>query len=288
MKALIILVLASMVFGAGGYFTYEMFIHPKVALEEEKHLPPLPPPPDPSLPDFERAVAVRENGTLLEAREALSAFVEHNPQSTKIDEARDLLGEVNTAIFLSPVAAPEKEAYIVQRNDVIGRVAMRMHTSAELLMRANNLPSAMLHIGQKLTVSQGEFSLVISRKTDKVVLLNKGRFFKQYTVRSWPPIHAKKAIAGRKAPPPMPKQAGKVTEKLAWFNGARVLFSDKGYVNATHWIQINIPGCTLYGDPGTSADAANAKPPGGGIALPPDAPAELAAILNKGAPVTLE
>jgi len=287
-KALIILVLAAMIFGAGGYFTYEMFIHPKVALEREKELPPPPPPPDPSVPDFEKAAAVRQNGTLLEAREALSAFVEHNPQSSKIDDARDLLGDVNTAIFLSPIAAPEKEVYIVQKNDVIGRVALRMHTSAELLMRANNLQSSMLRIGQKLSVSPGEFSLVISRKTDKVVLLNKGRFFKQYAVRSWPPIHAKKAAAAHKASPPLPKQMGKVIDKLAWLNGARVLYSDKGYINATHWIQINIPGCTLYGDPVANADAPNAKPPSGGIMLPPDAPAELAALLSKGAPVTLE
>jgi len=287
-KALIILVLASMVFGAGGYFTYEMFIHPKAALEAEKLLPLPPPPPDPSMPDFEKAVDVRRNGTLLEAREALSAFVEHNPQSSKIDDARDLLGEVNTAIFLSPVAAPEKEAYIVQRNDVISRVAVRMHTSSELLMRANNLQSAMLRIGQKLSVSPGEFSLVISRRTDKVIRLNKGRFFKQYAIRSWPPIHAKKAATSRKASAPLPKRVGKVTEKFAWLNGARVIFSDKGYINATHWIQINIPGCTLYGDPGANADAPNAKPPGGGIVLSPDAPGELAAMLNKGAPVTLE
>lgn len=287
MKALIILVLAVMVFGAGGYFTYEMFIHPKVALEKEKELPLPPPPPDLSIADFEKAVTVRQTGTLLEAREALSSFVEHNPQSTKIEDARDLLGDVNTAIFLSPVAAPEKEAYIVQKNDVIGRVAMRMHTSAELLMRSNNLQGAMLRIGQRLTVSPGEFSLVISRKSDKVVLLNKGRFFKQYAIRSWPPIHAKKVATGRKAPP-LPKQMGKVTDKLAWLNGARVLYSDKGYINATHWIQINIPGCTLYGDPGANANAPDAKPPGGGIMLPPDAPGELAAMLNKGAPVTLE
>jgi LysM repeat protein len=287
-KALIIIVLFFMVFGAGGYFTYEMFIHPKVALEHEKELPQPPPPPDPSIPDFEKAVAVRQSGTLLEARDALSEFVEHNPQSSKIDEARDLLGEVNTAIFLSPVAAPEKEVYIVQKNDVIGRVATRMHTSAELLMRANNLQNSMLRIGQKLTVSPGEFSLLISRKTDKVTLLNKGRFFKQYAIRSWPPIHAKKALPGHKAPPPLPKQAGKVSDKSAWLNGARVLFSDKGYINATHWIQISIPGCTLYGDPGANVDAPNAKPPGGGIVLSPDAPGELSAMLNKGAPVTLE
>jgi LysM repeat protein len=262
-KALIILVLAFMVFGAGGYFTYEMFIHPKVALEQEKGMPLPPLPPDPALPDFEKAVDVRRNGTLLEAREALSAFVEHNPQSSKIEEARDLLGEVNTAIFLSPVAAPEKEVYIVQKNDVLSRVAARMHTSAELLLRANNLQTTMLRIGQKLTISPGDFALVISRKTDKVVLLNKGRFFK-------------------------PKLVGKVTDKIAWLNGARVIFSDKGYINATHWIQINIPGCTLYGDPGANANAPNAKPPAGGIVLSPDAPAELAAMLNKGSPVTLE
>jgi LysM repeat protein len=286
-KALIILVLAFMVFGAGGYFTYEMFIHPKVALEQEKQLPEPPPPPDPSLPDFEKAAAVRRDGTLLEAREALSAFVEHNPQSSRIEDARDLLGEVNSAIFLSPVAAPEKEVYIVQKGDVLSRVASHMHTSAELLMRANNLQSAMLRIGQRLTVSPGEFSLVISRKSDKVVLLNKGRFFKQYAIRSWPPLHAKKAVGGHKAPP-LPKQVGKVTDKLAWLNGARVLFSDKGYINATHWIQISIPGCTLYGDPGANVDAPNAKPPGGGIVLSPDAPGELAAMLNKGAPITLE
>jgi len=287
-KALIILVLAIMVFGAGGYFTYELFIHPKVALEEEKQLPEPPPPPDPSIPDFEKAVAVRRDGTLLEARDALTAFVEHNPQSSRIEEARDLLGEVNSAIFLSPVAAPEKEVYIVQKNDVIGRVAMRMHTSAELLMRANNLQNSMLRIGQRLTVSPGEFSVVISRKTDRVILLNKGRFFKQYTIRSWPPMHAKKAATGHKGAPVLPKQMGKVTDKLAWLNGNRVLFSDKGYINATHWIQINIPGCTLYGDPGANVNAPDAKPPGGGIVLSPDAPSELAAMLNKGAPVTLE
>jgi LysM repeat protein len=286
-KALIILVLALMVFGAGGYFTYELFIHPKVALEEEKKLPLPPPPPDPSLPDFEKAVDVRQKGTLLDARDALSAFVEHNPQSSKIDDAKDLLGDINTTIFLSPVAAPEKETYIVQKNDVISRVALKMHTSAELLMRANNLQTSMLRIGQRLIVSPGEFSVVISRKTDKVVLLNKSRFFKQYAIRSWPPIHAKKVAAGHKAPP-LPKQVGKVTEKLAWLNGARVLFSDKGYINATHWIQINIPGCTLYGDPGANVNAPEARPPGGGIMLSPDAPGELAAILNKGTPVTLE
>jgi LysM repeat protein len=286
-KAIFLIALALLVFGAGGYFSYEMFIHPKVELEKEKQMPQAPAPPDPSVPDYEKAVAVRQTGTLLEARSALMAFVEHNPQSSKIDDAKELLGDINTTIFLSPIAAPEKQIYIVKKGDVVSRVAKAMHTSVELLLRANHLQNSMLRIGQKLAVSPGEFSLVISRKSDKVILLEKGRFFKQYPIRSWPPIHAKKTLPSRKGAP-LPKLAGKVTDKIAWLNGARVLFSDKGYANATHWIQISIPGCTLYGEPETNDTSPTAKPPSGGIALAPDALPELAAMLNKGAPVTLE
>lgn len=288
MKAILLLALALLVFGAGGYFTYEMFIHPKVALEKEKLMPPEPAPPDPSIPDYEKAVAVRQTGTLIEARNALAAFVEHNPQSSKIDDAKELLGDINTTIFLSPIAAPEKEVYVVKKGDVVSRVAKTMHTSVELLLRANNLQNSMLRIGQKLTVSPGDFSLLISRKSDKVVVLEKGRFFKQYAIRSWPPTQAKKAAPVRKGAAPLPKQMGKVVEKIAWLNGARVLYSDKGYANATHWIQISIPGCTLYGETGANDTSPTARPPNGGIALAPDATSELAAMLNKGAAVTLE
>ena len=281
MKALIIIFLTFAVFGGAALVGYKMFVQPQVALKTEKAAPPTPTPPDPTLPEFNKAVAVRKNGKMIEARDALYAFIEHNPQSSKIEQAKDILGEINTDIFLSTIAAPEKEVYIVQKGDVITRVANKLKTTGELIVRANNLQNSMLRIGQKLSVSPAEFSLYISHKTNKVTVLNKGRFFKQYSVLEWPPMAVKKTAAGAKPE----KKMGKVTDKLSWLNGSRVTFMEKGYLNSSHWIQINIPGCTLHSV--ASEDSAQ-KPPGGGIRLTPDALDELDAMLAKGDPVTLE
>lgn len=289
MKVLFLIVLAIAILGTGAWFTYDMFIQPKQALQKEKSLPPPPPPPDPTLPEFEKVKAVKQAGKLLEAREALAGFVERYPESSRIDEAKNLLGDINTDLFLSTRPAPEKQIYIVHGGDVITRVAGKLKVTPELLMRANRLEGTMLRIGQKLTVAPADFSVVISRKKDRVTLLNKGRFFKQYAIRSWPPLHAKKELAAGQKTPPLPKQAGKVRNKVAWLDGQRAAFTDKGYWNAKFWIEINIPGCTLYPDPGEGApEKPDTKPSNGGIALAPEALTELGALLSKDDPVTLE
>jgi LysM repeat protein len=283
-KALIILFLTLGIFGGAAYVTYKMFVQPQILLKQEKLAPATPRPPDPTVPEFNRCVAIRKSGKVVEARDAFYSFIEHYPESSKIEDAKNLLGEMNTDIFLSTMAAPEKQVYIVQKGDVISRVAGHLKTPGELIVRANNLQGPMLRIGQKLAYSPGEFSLVISRKLDKVTVLNKGKFFKQYAVLEWPPAHAKKTTTTTKGAPPV-KIAGKVTEKISWLNGVRVTFMEKGYINSTHWIQINIPGCTLHS---VAEENSTQKPPGGGIRLTPDALDELDALLAKGDPVTLE
>ncbi|HSI10782.1 MAG TPA: LysM peptidoglycan-binding domain-containing protein [Chthoniobacter sp.] len=283
MKALIILFLTIAVFGGAALVGYKFFIQPQIALKKEKDLPPPPAPPDPTVPEFNKCVAVRKSGKVVEARDALYSFIEHYPESSKIDDAKNLLGDLNTDIILSTMAAPEKQIYIVQKGDVIGRVASRNKTTGELLMRANNLQGPMLRIGQKLSIAPADFSLVISRKHEKVTVLNKGRFFKQYPVLEWPPAYAKKTGPTIKVAA-ADKKAGKVTDKISWLNGTRVTFMEKGYLNSTHWIQINIKECTLH----SVAEEHGQKPTGGGIRLTPDALDELDAILAKGDPVTLE
>lgn len=290
MKALFLIALTLAIFGTGGFVAYEMFWVPKKALEAEKAQPPPPPPPDPTVPEFEKAKAVRKTGKILEAREALTAFVERYPESSKIDDAKFLLGNINTDLWLSTRPAPEKELYIVQRGDVINRVANKLKVTPELLMRANNMEGTMLRIGQKITVGPADFSLIISRKKDKVTVLNKGRFFKQYPVLSWPAQHAKKALpAGQKAGPPAAKVVGKVRDKVAYVNGQRVIYTDKGYWSARFWIEINIAGCTLYPDPGPGVpDGPGVRPLNGGISLDQEALTELGALLSKDDPVTLD
>ena len=278
MKALVLLLLACAIAGGVYYFADELFLKPERLLKEEKLRPPEPPPPDPTLPEFEKAVKAHQAGKLVEARTALEFFIEHFPESSKIEDARDLLGEVNTRIMFSPMPSPEKQLYVVRSGDVLNRVAAKTKSTAELIMRSNNLSGTMLRIDQKLWVPPTQFSITISRKRNKVVLFRANKFFKQYPIRSWPAV-------AKKAGPPQ-KHTGRVTERIAWFEGQRVIFIDKGYSQATHWIQLSIPGYTLYGE--LPADDPKPQKPPSGITIAPEAAAELAAMLSKNDPVSIE
>ena len=165
MKALFALCFAIVVFGTGGYFTWKLYVKPQQELQMEKQARPPPAPPDPTIPEFEKCVELQQSAKLIEARTAFTDFVERYPESTKIDDAKHRLGEINSYIFLSTYPAPEKPTYTVQKNDVITKVAAKMRTTPEFIMRANDLHGTMLRIGQTLTVAPADFSLVIDRRT---------------------------------------------------------------------------------------------------------------------------
>ena len=287
-KTLVILALAAAVFGGAAYYTYELFLRPQDELKQEKLAPATPPPPDPSLPDFAKAVATLQTGDLLAARESFYRFVEQNPHSLKLDAAKEYLGNINTDLFLSTKPAPEKQVYVVKRGDVLNRVAHVTKTTPELIMRANGLSNIMLRIDQRLYYTPAEFTLVVDKKNKKVVLLNRGKFFKQYPITTLPTPHA----SAKKATPanaPLQKQAAKVLEKIAWGpSGARIIFTDKEYAQANFWVSLTVPGNTIYGDPDPASGEKPNKPPTGGIGVAPEAVAELAIMLNKGATVTIE
>lgn len=296
MKFLVVLLLAGIVFGTGGYFTWKLFVEPQQKLKDEKQMGPPAPPPDPTLPEFAKCVELQQSAKLVEARAAFMDFIERYPQSSKTEEAKNRVGGINSYIFLSTYSAPEKISYTVQKNDVINRVAVKMHTTPELILKANDLHGFMLRIGERLTVSPAEFSVTIDRRNHKVVLMNFGKFFKQYPIMDGAGMKggqpATPAPGKTAAPTPrQPKIGGRVTEEIAWNKGQRVTPFDKdkgeAYAEADHWIVISPSGHSLYTDHGSDAPPAT-KPPGGGYGLEPEAMQELAAMLNKNTPVTIE
>src|SRR5207247_2895383 len=113
---------------------------------------------DMSLPEFEAAAKLRQEGKLTEARSALTLFIQKYPSGLHVEEAKDLLGEVNIDILLSSYPSPEKEDYIVKSGDVLAKIARKLKTTPELIMRMNNLSGTMLHIGEHLLISHPDFS----------------------------------------------------------------------------------------------------------------------------------
>ena len=154
MKWIFAFFLAVAIFGSAAYFSYKIFIRPELVMREEKKAAALPhPTPDVSLPEFEAARKLKDEGKLVEARSAFTALIQKYPSGLHVGEAQDLLGEINTSILLSDYPSPEKEQYIVRSGDVLARVAQKLKSTPELIMRTNNLSSTMLRIGQRLLVS---------------------------------------------------------------------------------------------------------------------------------------
>ena len=278
MKWLFVLLLALMIFGGAAWFGYNTFVKEEIAVKKEQRGEVTPAPtPDIGLPEFQAAAQLRQEGKSAEARDALIAFIQKYPAGLHVEEAKDLLGEVNVDILLSRYPSPEKTEYVVRSGDVLAKIARKLKTTPELIMRMNNMSGTMLHIGEHLLISHPDFSLVIQRKANLVVLLNHGAFFKQYHVRE------------AKLPPKQPsKIAGKVAETMAWKDGKRIGIGSKDYLTTTRWIRIaGAAGYTLYSMPDSAHPNLDQPPPPVGLGLAASDVEELSSLVNNRTPVTI-
>lgn len=275
-KALIILVLVAAL-GAGAFGAYYvLFLRPQQADARDRAAfsqARAQPTPDPSTPEFEKARELRRQRNYPEARKALEEFLSRYPDSTHRAEAEALLGEINVNELLSPGPGPEKQEYIVQRGDVLDRVAHKTKSSSELIFRANNLERTMLQIGQKLQVPQVDFSVEVHLREKKLVLLNHGAFFRSYPI-----------LESRPLPKKTKEIRTKVFEKLAFRDNHRVSFGAKDYPDSLRSISLAAqPGYTIAGrneDPMAKASTA-------GIILSAADAEEVHTLVSPGTPVLL-
>src|SRR5438034_8483147 len=278
MKWLFVLLLALIMFGGAAWFGYNTFVKEEIAVKKEQRGEVTPPPSvDISLQEGQSRLQLRQDGKQTEARDALVAFIQKDPSGKHLDEARDVLGEINIDILLSRHPSPEKIDYVVKSGDVLAKIARKLKTTPELIMRMNNMSSTMLHIGEHLLISHPEFSMVIQRKANLVVLLNHGAFFKQYHVRE-----AK--LPGKQSA----KISAKVAETMAWKDGKRVGVGSKEYLSSTRWIRLaGASGYTLYSVPDSAHPNLDQPPPPAGLGLAASDLEELSSLVKNGLAVTI-
>jgi LysM repeat protein len=276
MKWLFVLFLAIIIFGGAAWFGYNFVFKEDIQVAKEQRGEVTPEPRiDLTLPEFEAAAKLRQEGKIPEARAALTAFIQKYPSSPSADAAKDLLGEVNISIFLSRTPSPEKEEYIVKPGDVLAKVARKVKSTPELIMRMNNMSGTMLHIGEHLLISHPDFAIVIQRKPKLLVLLNHGGFFKQY--------HIQEEKLPARAPA---KVTTKVAEVMAWRDGKRVGFGTKEFIGSTRWVRLANQSYTIYSVP-DSAHQVVQPPPPQGVGLAAADAEELSSLVNNKTSVTI-
>ncbi|MEP6809107.1 MAG: LysM peptidoglycan-binding domain-containing protein [Chthoniobacterales bacterium] len=278
MKWLFALLLAVVIFGSAAFFGYHIILKPELAVRAERSGEvPAEPRVDISLPEFQAAAKLRQEGKLAEARTALTGFLQKYPNSQHSDEAKDVLGEINMSILLSKYPTPEKQDYVVKRGDVLARVAAKTKTTPELIMRTNNLSGTMLHTGDHLMISHPDFSLFIQRKEKSIVLLDKGAFFKRY-----------RAHTVQLTPKQPPRLSTRVAETMAWRDGKRVGFGTKEYLGSARWIRLAAPGYILFTQPSAGTpEPGGVPPPPNGFAMSQADVEELSGLVNAKTAVTI-
>jgi hypothetical protein len=266
--------LATAVFGGGAYFAYTLFIEPDQNLKKEAAFGTPPPPPDATIPEYERIRQLKDSHQWQDARAGYEHFIETYPASTEQEAARDDLGEINIAIYFSGGPSPDKDAYLIKPGDTLARIQRTLKASGDVIMRSNGITDPRhLRVGDTLYVPHPDFSLLIDRKTELVILYNHARFFKQYHPAKWT------APVIRGNPPPA---AGKIVEVASFKNGLRVTFGSPDYDDSSHWVEITPGGYNLFTDP-----AEGGEKTGVGIALSASDMDELSALLTHGVPVTI-
>jgi tetratricopeptide (TPR) repeat protein len=138
-------------------------------------------------PDAERGKArlKRDNESSPAARAALLAWLEQNPESERRGVAERMLGEINLEILYSSELGEGDRIYAIKRGDKLETIGRQFHISPDLILRTNRIHDVkLLSVGKRLKIPKTDFSILVNKTDNTLVLLNGGKFFKRYRVRT--------------------------------------------------------------------------------------------------------
>jgi LysM repeat protein len=265
--------LVLVVFGGGGFATYELFLKKSSRAPTNGNQAVVTPTPDPGIALLEQGKQLIAKGNTDDGKRLLISIFQSFPKSVKADEARKIVGDMNIQNFFSPQPSADKKEYVVVRGDSIAKISAKTKAAPELIFKANGLDGLMIQPGQKFIIPNGQFSVGIFIGAQAVELLNRGEFFRWYKALDF------------HLPPNLSSGQLKVIGKEAWAGGARVAFGEKKFLGSSRWVVLSQAGITFYSD--TSPNVPNVQKPRFGIQLASEDMEELFALLAKDTPVTI-
>ena len=297
-QAIFLVILALVIGYVAGYYTYVVrFPLRDIRFGSGAKVGNATPPPfvPPLVSDVEKARKLCDQGKTADAQKLLADELRLYPHGPETDSARELLGEINTQLFFASDNLYGKTEYTVQPHDSLARIAQKLKSTPDMIMRANSLNSTVIRPGERLLVPDTQFSLTVNLPEQRVVVDHGGAFFKQYPIQSESlPKSSQSEVAT------------KVTDTTLWKDGKRVSPKGAALDGATPWVNLERSAYVLYGVSGndgpagrnrqhdvSGANAAAAAPPPNpdqpphGIALFKDDLSELQLLLSRGTPVTI-
>jgi lipoprotein-anchoring transpeptidase ErfK/SrfK len=132
-----------------------------------------------------KAMLLYEAGDSVATLAALNAILEQHPETNRRAEIEDLLGKINLEFLNSSEVHEGDEIYSIQRGDKLSTIGKKFNVSPDLVGRVNHIrDERMLTVNRRLKIPKTNFSLLVNKSDNTMVLLNNGKFFKRYRVRT--------------------------------------------------------------------------------------------------------
>lgn len=289
LQFIVVILLASLLIGGGGYLAYEA-MHPyRYPARKEKTLRVVYVPP--IVAEIENARQLRAEGKLAEAQRVLKSQLRLHGRRPEAKAARELLGEINTQMFFSTDVPFGKTEYVVKRGDSLWRIARELGSTPAVIMRTNRMESDRIKPGDRLLVPNAEFTVTLDLPNERAVVHTGDGFFKQYPIVSINLPH-----------PIRTSITTKIKASAFWKHGTKLNNpSPTEKAASTPWLHLAFGGCILYGvsdEEGMSESAIEISDGASDVSPRPDIPPrgiallkedleELQLLIDRGTPVTI-
>lgn len=130
---------------------------------------------------FGKARLLYAQGDGEQARKALMQIREEKPDSNQMLKVEELLGQIN----LEMLYRESKKIHRIEPGDSLDRIGKKHNVSADLIAKMNGITNPRnLPVGRRLRIPETDFSIVVDKGENTLVLYNAGEFFKRYRCRT--------------------------------------------------------------------------------------------------------
>ena len=249
----------------------------EVLLEIEQLKVEPPPLPDPGADRFEEARELLLVGEHEAARSKLLHILKFYDDSSRYQNAKEIIGEMNLDRLLSSEPTAGKVDYTVRGGDSLVLIANRNQSTLSYIMRANNMVSTRIHPGDRLMVSPLVFTVIVNVGDKTLTLTREDQFFKEYAIKKIRLPHGVSSAFSTT-----------VTDKIAFLGSRRIPLSDSRFQEADKWLHTKVPGF-VFGAfveaPGLEGEAADGENLAVGVSLAPADFEELFTLIRLGTKV---
>ncbi|MBL7092290.1 MAG: L,D-transpeptidase family protein [Candidatus Omnitrophica bacterium] len=212
-----------------------------------------------------------------EARDAYSGIIANFPNFSQISDVEKRLWALNARVLFSPIVTEKDIAYKVEPGDTLIKIAAGYNTTADLIMRSNNLKSPLIRPGKRLKVCTAKFSVIVDKSQNYLALKADEEIFKVY------PVATGKYNS-------TPTGTFKIVEKLKnpdWYKEGEGVIAANNPENilGTRWLGLSEPQYGIHG--GATTKDLGTQVTNGCIRMLNSDAEELFIILPRGAEVTI-